>query len=125
MNHLSEEQLILHYYGEEGDALSAELHLEECGECRALFASLQLVLHVMDGLPVPDRPADYGEQVWQRIAHGIGPNRHAWWPWSAQWHFAAAAAVCAGLMVAAYYAGRSYPHTSTPDRKSTRLNSSH
>ena len=36
MNHLTEEQLILHYYGEEGDALAAEQHLEECGVPRSV-----------------------------------------------------------------------------------------
>ena len=40
MNHLSEEQLILHYYGESDesaaavDTLDTERHLEECSECR-------------------------------------------------------------------------------------------
>jgi predicted anti-sigma-YlaC factor YlaD len=53
MNHLSEEQLILHYYGEEEDALSAERHLGECDDCRALYGSLQRTLNVVDSLPVP------------------------------------------------------------------------
>ena len=108
MNHLTEEQLILHYYGEEGETLAVELHLEECGECRGVYSSLQRVLNVMDSLPVPERPADYGEQVWQRIAPRLPSPRQSWWFWPAQWRFAAAAAVCAGLMVAAPFsrAGR-------------------
>ena len=40
MNHSSEEQLILHYYGEEDEAPAIERHLEECAECRALYHSL-------------------------------------------------------------------------------------
>ena len=62
MNHLNEEQLILLYYGEEGDALAVGRHLEECGDCRSLYGSLQRVLNVVDGLPVPDRGADYGQE---------------------------------------------------------------
>ena len=108
MNHLSEEQLILHYYGEVGEALAVELHLEECGECRGLYQSVQRVLNVMDGLPVPNRSDDYGAQVWQRIAPQLPGIRQPWWFWPAQWRFAAAAAVCAGLMVAAFFAGRTY-----------------
>jgi hypothetical protein len=108
MNHLSEEQLILHYYGEEGETLAVELHLEQCSECRGLYASVQRVLNVMDGFAIPDRPADYGAQVWQRIAPRLPPARQPWWFWPAQWRFAAAAAVCAGLMVAAFVAGRTY-----------------
>src|SRR4051794_7848103 len=67
MNHLTEEQLILHYYGEEGETLAAEQHLEACCECRSLYGSLQRVLNVVDSMPVPERPAEYGVQVWKRI----------------------------------------------------------
>ena len=83
MSHLTEEQLILHYYGEAGetgdtgpgsdtgDALGIELHLEACSECRGLYGSLQRVLNVVDSLPVPERAPDYGGQVWKRIEHRI------------------------------------------------------
>ena len=64
MNHLSEEELILHYYGEEeGDALAAERHLEACESCRAFYSSLQRVLNVVDALPVPDRGPEYGAEI--------------------------------------------------------------
>ena len=112
MNHLNEEQLILHYYGEEGDDSStAEQHLEECGECRALYASLQRVLNVVDSLPVPERGAEYGAQVWQRIesaSAGAAAVRLAGRvPAPMRW--AAAGAAFAGLLVAAFLAGRFYP----------------
>jgi anti-sigma factor RsiW len=60
MNHLDEEQLILHYYGEEADSLESERHLEECPECRSSYASLQRVLNVVESEPVPERGAGYG-----------------------------------------------------------------
>jgi hypothetical protein len=109
MNHLSEEQLILHYYGEEGDALSAEQHLDECGECRGLYTSLQRVLNVVDSLPVPDRGSDYGAQVWQRIEHRLPARRRFQWLTSSPWRWAAAGTAFAALMVAAFLAGRFYP----------------
>lgn len=129
MNHLNEEQLILHYYGETGqpgengelgddaaagDTLAAERHLEECGPCRTLYASLQRVLNVVDGLPVPERSADYGTQVWQRIERRLGARRRTlrmpggWWRW------AAAGAAFAALMVTAFVAGRFYPRHTEP-----------
>ena len=77
MNHLTEEQLILHYYGEEGDALTAERHLDECQECREIYSSLQRVLNVVDSLPVPERGPEYGAEVWRRIAPAI-PARRKW-----------------------------------------------
>ena len=67
MNHLSEEELILHYYSEEADAFAAVEHLDRCDECRAHYASLQRVLNVVDTLPVPERGEEYGAEVWRRI----------------------------------------------------------
>ena len=77
MNHLSEEELILHYYSEEADAFVAEQHLDQCEECRAHYAGLQRVLNVVDSLPVPARGEEYGGQVWRRI-EGRLPSRRRW-----------------------------------------------
>ncbi len=112
MNHLSEEQLILHYYGEEaGDALPLEVHLEDCAECRAAYAALQRVLNVVDGLAVPARGPEYGAQVWERVAARI-PSRRRWrlpglHGTTLRW--AGVSAVMAGLLAAAFFAGRFYP----------------
>ncbi|MGA2270518.1 MAG: hypothetical protein ABSH44_18755 [Bryobacteraceae bacterium] len=116
MNHLSEEQLILHYYGEEEDAGAAEQHLGECEECRALYGSLQRVLNVVDSLPVPECGAEYGEQVWKRIEHRLPARRGAFWVWAwpARWRWAAAGAAFAAFLVAAFVAGRFYPHPRQP-----------
>jgi len=108
MDHLTEEQLILHYYGEEGDALSSEKHLEECPGCRGLYGSLQRVLNVVDSLPIPERGSEYGAEVWSRIQHRV-PARRRWLP-SFEWRWAAAAAAMAGLLIAAFVAGSHYPH---------------
>ena len=108
MNHLSEEQLILHYYGEEGETLAAELHLEECESCRAVYGSLQRVLNAVDSLPVPVRGPEYGSQVWQRIERRI-PRRRPFWAMPAPWRWAGAAVALASLLLVAFLAGRSYP----------------
>jgi len=113
MNHLSEEQLVLHYYGDEGDTLAAEQHLEECGECREVYGSLQRVLNVVDSLPVPNRGADYGAQVWQRIERRI-PARRRSFGFPVGWRWATAGAMFASLMVAAFLAGRFYPQPRPP-----------
>jgi hypothetical protein len=109
MNHLSEEELILHYYGEEGETLAVERHLEECGECRTAYGGLQRVLNVVDSLPVPDRPADYGARVWQHIERRI-PGRRRLWTFAPGWRWAVAGSAFAALLVAAFFAGRFYPH---------------
>ena len=79
MSHLNEEELILHYYGEESEALSTEQHLEACGECRETYASLVRVLNVVDSLPVPDRGENYAAQVWSRIEKRIPARRRFDW----------------------------------------------
>lgn len=108
MSHLSEEQLILHYYGEDGDAAESERHVHECDECRELYGSIQRLLNGMDALPVPERGGDYGARVWERL-EGRLPPRRRFWSWTPQWRWAAAGAAFAGLLVAAFFAGRFYP----------------
>jgi hypothetical protein len=111
MNHLTEEELVLHYYGDEADSLTAERHLDDCPECREVYVSLQRVLNVMDSLPVPERGPEYGAEVWSRISPGI-PVRRRWlgsFMPKFDWRWAPVAAAMAGLLVAAFYVGRRYP----------------
>lgn len=108
MNHLSEDDLVLHYYGEASDSISVDLHLKECEACRALYSSLQRVLNTVDGLPVPERAGDYGAQVWQRIAPYL-PVRRRFGFVTSPWRWAAAGVAFAALIVAAFLMGRSYP----------------
>jgi hypothetical protein len=113
MNHLNEEQFVLYYYGEGDGATAVRAHLDACEACRAECASLQRVLNVVDSVPVPERDASYGTQVWNRLQPSLKWNRPpglSWWParlWPAR-HWAAAALV-ATLVVAAFLAGRYYP----------------
>jgi hypothetical protein len=101
MNHLNEEQLVLHYYGELADA-SVEKHLADCTECRAEYRALQQVLNTVDSAPMPERAADYGEAVWRRIEGRLGARRRNWFQRS-WWALAPAAAM---LAVVAFFAGR-------------------
>lgn len=74
MQHLTEEQLIAHYY-HEGDAVAADEHLALCGECRAQAATLRSVLALIDQLPIPERSNAYGEEVWTRLRWKLGSER--------------------------------------------------
>jgi hypothetical protein len=109
MSHLTEEELVLHYYGETGNALAAEGHLEDCAECRELFATIERVLYTVDSMPVPERGPDYGAEVWRRISPAI-PRRRRLGDWLPrfEWRWAAAGAAMAALLVAAFVAGRRY-----------------
>src|SRR5262249_1774473 len=91
------------------DALTIERHLEECGDCRTLYGSLQRVLNMVDSLPVPERPADYGERVWERIQHQL-PARRPLFGWGiGPWRWAALGTAAAALLVTAFLAGRAFP----------------
>jgi len=117
MTHLSEEELILFYYGEaEGESLAAETHLDRCPDCRAAFGALQRVLNVVDSLPLPERPPDYGARVWARIAPHIPARRARWVPRAlpAPFRWAAAGAALAALLTVAFLAGRFYPQGPRP-----------
>src|SRR5580704_13842934 len=114
MNHLSEEELILHYYSEETDAFAAEQHLDQCDQCRAHYACLQRVLNVVDSLPVPARSEEYGSEVWRRIAGRLPSRRRRWWSLQGSWQWAGAAAAFASLVVVAFMAGRMFPTADHP-----------
>lgn len=108
MNHLSEDELILHYYKEADAPAHAARHLAECAECAEQLAALTQVLLSIEAAPVPERGADYGAQVWQRIQSQViarQPKRSfAWRDWFGMRQLAMAGTM-AVLVVAAYLAG--------------------
>jgi len=108
MTHLSEEELILHYYGEAEDPAPVDRHLGECAECRAFYGSLKRVLNVVEAVPVPERGPAYGAEVWERLNPYL-PVRHRFQWLAAPWRWAAAGVALSGLLIAAFLAGRSYP----------------
>ena len=92
MQHLTEEQLIAHYY-HDGDAEVAGAHLASCDECRAQFATLRNVLALVDQLPVPERSDAYGEEVWTRLRWKLGSDRRRSRVWATITAIAAALAL--------------------------------
>jgi hypothetical protein len=102
MKHLSEEDLVLRYYGEPPSGAGADEHLESCEACRASLASMTRVLDAMDGLEVPEPLDGLGSRVWQRIAPQLAESRTRWTDWFAPRRLAAMAA----LVIAAFLAGR-------------------
>lgn len=117
MKHLTEEQLVWFYYGEERDRAAAGRHLDECESCRAAYAALERSLEeITDALPAAERGDDYGAEVWQRLRPRLPePAPRASW-WSAlfvprRWAVAGAMAV---LVVGAFFAGRFWPRPGAP-----------
>lgn len=115
MRHPTEEQFVLYHYREldPRDSAAVEGHLDGCGPCRQRLAGLERELAAVTPAPVPERPADYGAQVWARLQPRLAAERAAapaparWW----QFRFPAFrplayAAGVAMLVLAAFVAGR-------------------
>ena len=111
MSHLSEEDLILHYYDEAEDALATSSHLEACAECRAELHSLRRVLTAADAASVPDPGPGWDARVWRGLATRL--RRPAW---RSPRHWGAWAGLAASL-VTAFWIGRQFPSRPAPVRE--------
>jgi hypothetical protein len=107
--HLEDDDLILHFYGETGAA--AEPHLSDCVDCRARYQALQRVLNIVEAPPVPYRSPEYEGEVWDRLAPKLGQKRRSSWLSPRRWVPVMAAAA---LLVIAFFAGRYSPHSQEP-----------
>lgn len=77
MEHVSEEELVLLYYGETG-ADNARAHVDQCAECREQYQALQRLLNTMDSGAVPERDPDYGRRVWAAVRGRARVRRYVW-----------------------------------------------
>jgi hypothetical protein len=109
--HLSDEDLVLHYYGEmpAAEEAAAAAHLGTCGVCRAEYTRLQRVLGAVEetSLPHVELPPSFERTVWARLEPNLRKERRGWtsWLWLAPAPLALAATVVV-LVAAAFFAGR-------------------
>ena len=107
--HLTDDELILHYYGETApdDEPRAAGHLQQCAPCRAEYARLQRVLGSIDESSVAIDPAPSFERtVWARLEPNLKPARRGWVSWALSPAPMALAAAVVVLVVGAFLAGR-------------------
>ncbi len=115
MKHYTEEELVERYYnGAAGkdQAGADDGHLDECAECAAAFAALEIDLAAMRPVEIPDKGEHYSDQMWARVQAAL-PSRNvsaARRPRLALWRGLAFAAGCAVLVTASFYGGRFYEH---------------
>lgn len=118
MTHPSEEDLILHYYGEGGDPGAISAHLATCESCREEHDALRRVLEAVGQAPVPERDPAYGAEVWARLRGRLPlqgapkPATRFVFP-----RFVTVGAMAAALVVA-FLLGRHWP---PPETKSAAL----
>jgi hypothetical protein len=109
MNHLSEEQIVLHYYGDAEDATEVERHLAACAECRAEFARVRSTLQQIEPLEVPEPSAGFEEKTWLNLRDRL-PEKGGFLRrlFGHQQKLALAGAMLM-LLAAAFLAGRFWP----------------
>jgi hypothetical protein len=114
MNHLSEEQIVLHYYGDAEEAADIDRHLAACVECRAEFARVQSTLQQIEPLEVPEPSAGFEEKTWLNLRDRLpekGGFLRRLFGNQQKWALAGAMLM---LLVVAFVAGRFWPR---PDQK--------
>lgn len=108
MKHLSEEQIVLHYYGDAEGEPEIREHLAACLVCREQFERVQALLGSLAPAEVPDPPASYEEKTWLNVRDRLPEHaaRRRFWASPPRWAIAGLTAV---LIVAAFLAGRFWP----------------
>ncbi len=114
MNHLTEEQLVAHYFSDDTNRVVVETHLRICSRCEQAYEEISNVLSVRAPEP-PAREPDYGKQLWKSIQAPLRPYPKV--PKSSyfSWPGLVLATACLLGLVAAFFVGavwqrlRTYP----------------
>ena len=127
MNHLTDEQLVEHYFAEDANRVVAETHLRICRRCEQVYEEISSTLAVQAPEP-PAREPGYGKQLWQSIQVPLRPypeiskRRYFSWP---RLVFAGA---CLLALAAAFFGGtlwqtsRTHPsQATTPSQAKERV----
>jgi anti-sigma factor RsiW len=115
--HLSDDELVLHYYGEmpAAEEPRAAEHLAACDACQQNYSRLQRVMAFVDSAPPLEAPDGFERIAWARLEPALPSRRVAWLPWFV--FSPARLAWVAGivlLIVGAFIAGRISPRTGAP-----------
>ena len=105
--HLSEDELILHSYGEvdRADRARVDEHLASCMECQLAKEKLARLMTMIDTASPVEAPLGFERTAWARLEPALDAGRSGWrtFFWFPQWALAGGIAV---LVLAAFVAGR-------------------
>jgi hypothetical protein len=78
--HLTDDELVLHYYGEmeSADEGRAEGHLAACVDCQRNYTRLQRVMAFVDSAPAVDAPPGFERVAWARLEPALPARRARW-----------------------------------------------
>ena len=103
--HLSEDELILHYYGETeaADEARIESHLSSCAECQFANQQLRGVMTLVDSAAPVEAPLGFERVAWARLEPALDQPKRGWFVWVPQ---LALGGGVAALVMVAFLAGR-------------------
>jgi hypothetical protein len=119
--HLSQEEMVEYYYGEDENHARAMRHIEGCAGCAAAFADLESNLADLMAAEPPAGDAGYGDRVWSRLEGSLkayplkSPGRMRFRLWLGLGY----AATCAVLVAGAFLAGRLWEQQHQPRTTAT------
>jgi hypothetical protein len=112
--HVGEDTLVLYVLGEDASRDAIRQHLSGCETCRMEHQQIAAAIAAATRLPVPERSASYGDEVWARVRPAIvgGPAEVAARTERFGWLFrprALAFAGCVSAIVALVVVGARQP----------------
>jgi hypothetical protein len=77
MQHLTDDDLVLHYYGELDTAAGEHVaaHLSSCDDCHRGYVKLQRVMAAIDTMPAPALTDGFERTVWARLEPSLHKRR--------------------------------------------------
>ena len=114
MNHLTEEQIVLHYYGDAEGEEQIRLHLDECPECRAEFERVDVLLRGIPPTEVPEPPPGFESKLWLNVRDRLPQKRVGLLKWLPSARVLSLVGSMAVLVIAAFLAGRFLPRPGGP-----------
>jgi hypothetical protein len=79
MTHLTDDELVLHYYGDAGpEAERLDAHLTVCAHCRTALERLGGVLALVEDTPIEEPGPGYERELWARLQDQL-PPAVPWW----------------------------------------------
>jgi hypothetical protein len=84
--HPSEDDLILHFYGDDeaADETRVDAHLNACASCQASWVEFRETMQMIDAAHVPEPDAGFERVVWARLQPSLAelrPRRASWLAW--------------------------------------------
>jgi putative zinc finger protein len=118
MSHLTDDDLILRFYGEltSGEAARVDSHLRTCSSCHDAWMEIGETLKLVDAATVPEPPPGFERVIWAKVQPALPQRRASFWSWRQLVPIASLAAVVLLAVTLSYRApGRTPAAVARPE----------